>query len=119
MDFITGLPRIMRQHDSIMVVVNKLIKVAHFIPVKTTYSASEVAQVFIGEIVRLHGVPKNIVLDMDAKFTSNFWKDLFAGLGTKLAFSTTYHPQRDGQIARVNRILEHMLRMYVMHQQRK
>jgi transposase InsO family protein len=107
----------LRQHDSIMVVVDRLTKVAHFIPVKSTYSASEVAQVFIREIVRLHGVPKKIVSDRDAKFTSKFWKELFAGLGTELAFSTTYHPQTDGQTERVNRILEDMLRMYVMHQQ--
>eukprot|EP00253_Pinus_taeda_P024735 PITA_24735 len=99
--------------------VDKLSKVAHFIPVKTTYLASEVAQVFIREIARLHGVPKNIVSDRDAKFISKFLKDLFAGLGTKLAFNTTYHPQTDGQTKRVNMILEYMLRMYVMHQQRK
>ena len=73
----------------------------------------------IREIVRLHGVSKKIVLDRDVKFTSKFWKELFAGLGTKLAFSTTYHPLTDGQTERVNMILEDMLRMYVMHQQRK
>ena len=92
MDFITSLPRILNKHDSIMVVVEKLSKVAHFIPVKTTYSASEVAQVFIREIVRLHGVSKKIMSDRDAKFTSKSWKGLFASLGTNLAFSTTYHP---------------------------
>ena len=68
-------------------------------------------------MVKLHGVLKNIVSDMDVKFTSKFWKELFAGLGTKLAFSTTYHPQTDGQTERVNWILEDMLRTYVMHQQ--
>jgi len=72
MDFITGLPRIVRQHDSIMVVVDRLSKVAHFILVKTTYLASEVAQVFIREIVRLHGVSRKIVSDRDAKFNSKF-----------------------------------------------
>ena len=97
MDFITGLPRIVKQHDSIMVMVDRLSKVAHFIPVKTTYSTSELAYVLIREIVRLHGVLKKIVIDMDVKFTSKFLKDLFAGLGTDLAFSTTYHPQTNGQ----------------------
>ena len=92
MDFITGFPKTCRNHDSIMVVVDKLTKVAHFIPVKTTYSDSDVAQVFIRDVVRLHGVPKNIVLDRDAKFTSKFWKELFVGFGTELAFNTTYHP---------------------------
>ena len=83
MCFITGILRTSRQHDSIMVVVDKLRKIAHFIPMKTNYSSSEVAQVFIKEIVRLHGVPKKIMSDMDAKFTSKFWKELFPGLGTK------------------------------------
>ena len=77
------------------------------------------SQAFIREIIRLHGVPKTIMSDRDAKLTSKFWKEIFVGLGTKFAFSTTYHPQIDGHIERVNRILEDMLRMYVMHQQRK
>ena len=111
MGFIIGLPRTVRQHDSIMVVVNRLSKVAHFIPVKTTYSASEVAHVFIREIVRLHGVPNKIVSDKDAKLTFRLWKEL--------TFSTTHHPQTDGQTKRVNKILEDMLRMYVMHHQRR
>lgn len=119
MDFIIGLPRKVRQHDSMMVMVNKLSKLAHFIPVKTTYSASEVTQVFIREIMRLPGVLKNIMSDMDAKFASKFWKELFACLGTKLAFSTSYHPQKNGHPERVNSILEDMLRMYMMHQQRR
>jgi len=119
MDFIIGLPRTLRQHDSIMVVVNRLSKVAHFNPVKPTYSASEVEQVFIMEIMRLHGFPKNIVLDRDSKFTSKFWKELFVGLGIELDFSTTYHPQTNGQTERVNRILEEMFRMYVIHQKRR
>jgi len=63
----------------------------------------------------LHGIPKKIVYDRDSKFTSRFWEELFLGLGTKLAFSTTYHPQTNVQTKRVNRILEDMLRMYVMH----
>jgi len=65
--------------------------------------------------VRLHGVLKKIVLDMDAKFTFRFWKELFAGLGIELAFSTSYHLQAYGQTERVNMILEDMLRMYVKH----
>ena len=62
----------------------------------------------------MHGLPKEIVFDRDPKFTSNFWKGLFADLGTKLNFSTTYHPQTDGKIGRVNQVLEYMLLMYVM-----
>ena len=115
MDFIIGFLKIVRHHDSIMVVVDMLEKVTHFIPVKTTYSVSDVAHVFIRDVVRLHGVPKNIVSDKDAKFTSKFWKELFAGLGTELAFNTTYNPQTDGHKKRLKNILEDMLRMYVMH----
>ena len=66
------------------------------------------------DIFKLHGFPKEIVFDRDVKFTSNFCKGLFAYLGTKLNFSTAYHPQIDGQTERVNQVLEDMLRMYVM-----
>ena len=119
MDFITGFLRIVRKNDSIMVFVDRLKKVAHFILVKSTFSASDVAQVFIRYVVRLHGGPKNVVSDRDVKFTSKFWKEMFAGLGTELVFSTTNHPQKYGRTERVNKILEDMLRMYVMHQKRK
>lgn len=115
MDFIIGLLRTSRQHDVVMVVVDRLSKVDHFILLKTTYSTGEVTQVFIREIIKLHGVSKNIVSDRDVKLTSMFWKKLFVGLGTKLAFSTTYHPHTNEQIERVDRILEDILRMYVMH----
>jgi len=116
MDFITSLPRTVRWHDYIMVVVDRLSKVAHFILVKTTYSSSDITHVFIKEIMQLHGVPKNIVSDRDAKFTSKFWKELFVGLGTNIAFITTYHQNKNGQTERVSKILEDMLSMYVMEQ---
>ena len=103
-----------RQHDSIMVVVEKLTKKAHFIPVKSTHTTKDIAKIFMKEIFKLHGLPKAIVFDRDVKFTSNFWKELFADLGTKLNFSTAYHPQTDGQTDRVNQVLEDMLLMYVM-----
>jgi hypothetical protein len=119
MDFIMILPRKTKQHDAIMVVVDKLSKETHFIPIKSTYKAIDVANIFMKEIFRLHGMPKKIISDRDAKFTSNFWKSLFAGFGTQLAFNTTYHPQIDGKTKRVNRVLEDMLRMYVMHQPKK
>ena len=89
MDFTIGFTRPTRKHVSIMVVVDMLKNVAHFIHVNTTYSASNVAKVFIRYVVRLHGVPKKIVSDGDEKFNCKFWKDLFKGLGTKLAFNTT------------------------------
>jgi hypothetical protein len=114
MDFITGLPRTNKQHDSIMVVVEKLTKGAHFLPVKTTHTTTNIADIFMKEIVRLHRIPRTIVSDIDTKFTSNFWRGLLKGFGTNLFFSTTYHPQKYGKTERVNRIIEDMLRMYVM-----
>ena len=92
MDFIMGLPMTWRQHGSIMVVVDKLTKVAHFISIKSTHKIDDIAKIFMREIFKLHGLPKAIDSDKDVKFTSNFWKGLFADLGTKLKFSTAYHP---------------------------
>jgi hypothetical protein len=96
MDFIIGLPTSTRQNEAIMVVVDKLSKSAYFIPVKLTYKAINIANIFMKEIFRLHGMPKEIMFDRDMKFNSNFWKSLMAGLGTKLLFSIAYHPQTDG-----------------------
>ena len=97
MDFITGLPKKKRNNDSIMVVVDKLSKAAHFIPVQSTYKATHIAHIFMQNVFKLHGLPKTIISDRDVKFTSAFWKTLFADLGTQLNFSTTYHPQTNGQ----------------------
>nr|ABA99101.1 retrotransposon protein, putative, Ty3-gypsy subclass [Oryza sativa Japonica Group] len=110
MDFITGLPRTSSGHDSIWVIVDRLTKVAHFILVRTTYSGSRLAELYMARIVCLHGVPKKIVSDRDSQFTSKFWKKLQEEMGSKLNFSTAYHPQTDGQTERVNQILEDMLR---------
>jgi hypothetical protein len=119
MDFITGFPKSTKKNDTIMVMVDKLSKSVHFIPVKSTCKAIDIANIFMKEIFRLHGMPKEIVSDRDTKFTSNFWKSLMIGLETKLLFSTAYHPQTDGKTERVNQILEDMLRMHVMHQPKK
>jgi hypothetical protein len=119
MDFITRLPNSTKWNEAIMVVVDKLRKSSHFIPVKSTCKVIDITQIFMKEVFRLHGMPKEIVSDRDTKFTSNFWKSLMVGLETKLLFSTAYHPQTDGQIERLNQILEDMLRMHVMHQPRK
>ena len=119
MDFITRFPMTWRKHDSIMVVVDKLTKATHFIPVKSTHKADDITKIFMKEIFKLHGLPKAIVFNRDPKLTSNFWKGLFADLGTKLNFSTAYHPQTDGQTERLNQVLEDMLRMYVMHKPTK
>ena len=97
-----------------MVVVDKLSKDSNFIPIKSTYKVVKIAYIFMKEIFRLYGLPKVIVSNRDTKFTGNFWKALFKGLGTQLNFSTVYHPQMDGHTKRVNQVLEDMLRMYVM-----
>ncbi|KAL0539426.1 hypothetical protein IC582_023638 [Cucumis melo] len=110
MDFITGLPRTLRGFTVIWVVVDRLTKSAHFVPGKSTYTASKWAQLYMSEVVRLHGVPVSIVSDRDARFTSKFWKGLQTAMGTRLDFSTAFHPQTDGQTERLNQVLEDMLR---------
>ena len=114
MDFIIGLPKNFKHHDSIMVEVDKICKETQFILVKSTCKTVNIVDIFMKEIFRLHGIQKVIILDRDVKFRGNFWKALFKGLGTQLNFNTAYHPQMDGQMERVNLILEDMLGMYVM-----
>ena len=89
LDFITGLPRTQKQNDSIMVVIDKLRKSAYFILVKYNFKFIKIVQIFMKEIFRLHGIPKMVISDRDIKFTSTFWKELFAGLNTNLNFSTS------------------------------
>ena len=110
MDFIIGLPRTRSGYDTIWVVVDRLTKVAHFIPVKTTYTSAKLAKIYMTRIVCLHGVPRSIVSDRGTQFTSKFWNQLHETLGARLEFSTAFHPQTDGQTERVNQILEDMLR---------
>ncbi|KAA0050673.1 pol protein [Cucumis melo var. makuwa] len=110
MDFITGLPRTLRGFTVIWVVVDRHTKSAHFVPGKSTYTTSKWAQLYMSEIVRLHGVPVSIVSDRDARFTSKFWKGLQTAMGTRLDFSTAFHPQTDVQTEHLNQVLEDMLR---------
>ena len=110
MDFIVRLPRTQAGYDSIWVIVDRLTKVAHFIPVKTTHSSARLAELYMSRIVCLHGVPKKIVSDRGTQFTFHFWHKLHENLDTQLNFSLAYHPQTDGQTERTNQILEDMLR---------
>ena len=103
------------QNDIIFVVINKLSKETHFIPVKLTYKAMNIFDIFLKEIFRLHGIPKVIISDRDVKFTRKNWRYLFSWLETWLNFNTVYHPQTDRQIERVNQIVKDMLWMYVMN----
>jgi transposase InsO family protein len=114
MNFIMGLPRTQSGYDSIWLIMDRLTKVAHFIPIKTTYSRLQLIELYMSRIVCLHGVPKNIVSDRGTQFTSKFWERLHETLDTQLRFSSTYHPQIDGQTERVNQILEDMLRACAM-----
>jgi hypothetical protein len=114
-DFITKFPKTVKQHDSIMVVEN-LTKETQFILVMTTHKVTNIAKIYMKEVARLHGVAKAIVSDRDPKFTSNFLKGLFKGFEMNLNLNTTYHLESNGKIKRTNRIIEDMLRMYVMDQ---
>jgi transposase InsO family protein len=99
-----------RGKDAIWVVIDRLMKVAHFIPMKQTSLATDLVPLYIKEVVRLHGVPKSIVSDQDSKFVSKFWQSLYKAMGTKIDMSVAFHPQTDGQSERTIQTLKDMLR---------
>ena len=113
MDFIVDLPTTQGGYDAILVVVDRLTKMAHFIPTRESVSAPQVADLFISHIFRLHGLPRFIVSDRDTRFTSHFWTAVFDAQKTELGMSSGDHPETDGQTERVNQTLEDMLRSYV------
>ena len=110
-DLIVSLP-LSLNFDAIFVVVDRFSKMSHFIPTTTTVTTPQLAQLFLDNIVRLHGFPRSIVSDRDSKFLSHFWQELFSIVDTTLRFSTANHPQTDGQTERTNRTLEQYLRIF-------
>ncbi|KAI3754798.1 hypothetical protein L1987_54589 [Smallanthus sonchifolius] len=113
-DFITKLPRTAKGHDTIWVIVDRLTKSAHFLPIRETFSSERLAEVFINEIIARHGKPLTIVSDRDTRFTSRFWKRFHEAMGTRLNISTAYHQQTDGQSERTIQTLENMLRACII-----
>ncbi|KAA3486559.1 reverse transcriptase [Gossypium australe] len=101
MDFVSGLPLTPTKKDSVWVIVDRLTKFTHFIPVHTDYSLQKLAKLYVAEIVRLHRVLVSIISDRDPRLTSRFWKVLHETLGTRLDFNTAFHPQTDGQSERM------------------
>ncbi|KAL4282270.1 hypothetical protein GQ457_03G027210 [Hibiscus cannabinus] len=114
MDFVSGLPLTPKKNNVVWVIVDRFSKSAHFLPIRTDFGYQKLAELYIKEVIRLHGVPKSIISDRDPKFTSRFWKSLQNALGTQVKLSTAFHPQSDGQSERVIQILEDMLRACVI-----
>ncbi|XP_077249182.1 uncharacterized protein LOC143888629 [Tasmannia lanceolata] len=114
MDFIMGLQKTKKGFDAIWVIVDRLTKSTHFFPIKKTWKLEKLADEYVDKIAKYHGVPSKNVSDRDTRFTSGFWKSLHTALGTNLSFSTAYHPQIDGQMERVNQILEDLLRACIL-----
>ncbi|GJY63372.1 putative reverse transcriptase domain-containing protein [Tanacetum coccineum] len=114
MDFVTKFPKSSSGHDTIWVVVDRLTKSAHFLPIREDYKTEKLAKIYTNEIVVRHGVPVSIISDRDGRFTSHLWQAFQKALGMRLDMSTAYHPQTDGQSERTIQTLEDMLRACVM-----
>ena len=114
MDFVTALTRSYKGNNAVWVIVDRLTKSAHFIPFRVGQSTEVLTDKYLQEVVRLHGVPASIVSDRDSRFRSHFWNRLHDSFGTRLKFSSSYHPETDGQSERTIHILEDMLRACIL-----
>ncbi|GJV76638.1 putative reverse transcriptase domain-containing protein [Tanacetum coccineum] len=114
MDFITKLPKSSQGFDTIWVIVDRLTKSAHFLPIRENDPLDKLARLYLNRIVARHGIPVSIICDRDGRFTSNFWKSFQKALGTDISMSTAYHPETDGQSERTIQTLEDMLRACVI-----
>ncbi|GJT95632.1 putative reverse transcriptase domain-containing protein [Tanacetum coccineum] len=114
MDLVTKLPRSSGGYDAIWVIMNRLTKSAHFLPIREDYKIEKLARIYINKIIARNGVPVSIISDRDGQFVSHLWQALQEALGTKLNMSTAYHPETDGQSERTIQTLEDMLRACVM-----
>ncbi|GJV19199.1 putative reverse transcriptase domain-containing protein [Tanacetum coccineum] len=114
MDFVTKLPKTAAGQDTIWVIVDRLTKSAHFLPMREDDTLEKLTRQYLKEVVSRHGVPVSIISDRDGRFTSHFWKSLNKALGTRLDMSTAYHPETDGQSERTIQTLEDMLRACVL-----
>nr|GEX82091.1 reverse transcriptase domain-containing protein [Tanacetum cinerariifolium] len=110
MDFITKLPKSPQGFDSIWVIVDRLTKSAHFLPIRENDPLDKVVRLYLNRIVARYGIPVSIIYDRDGRFTSNFWRSFQKALGTNISMSTVYHPETDGQSERTIQTLEDMLR---------
>ncbi|MCO5547738.1 hypothetical protein L7F22_001189 [Adiantum nelumboides] len=116
MDFIFDLSRTQSGHDGIWTVIDRFSKHAHFIPVKKTVKPDHLARLFVAQILRLHGMPQTIVSNRDPRFTSLFWKAIWENIGTWLQFSSSFHPQTDGQSEIANSVVLDLLKSYISDQ---
>ena len=115
LDFITGLPRTQQGHDAILTIVDRLSKMAHFVPTTANVTAEDTVRLLADRLVRYHGLPAKLISDRDPKFTADVWKLFCQRFSIKRALSSSWHPQTDGQTERVHRTLEQMLRTYIQY----
>lgn len=117
MDFVTSLPNTPREFDMTWVIVDRLTKSPHFIPIKISFSLYKVSEIYIVVVVKLYGISSSIVSDRDLRFMSRFWESLHEALGTRLRLSSSYHPQTDGQTQRTIQSLEGLLNVNVLEKE--